>query len=99
MTLPADPRTLPNRTVTNFVLLRAAWLWTYSSATRLVQPITEVGLTALSVEIITNRSTPWVCAASANARVPPTLFFTASEAFHSIIGTCLWAAACRISVG
>ena len=53
----------------------------------------ELGLTALSVEIITKRSTPKRSAKSATIRVPMMLFLTASAAFHSIIGTCLCAAA------
>jgi hypothetical protein len=58
MTLPAEPSTLPKRTATNGCgSLRESRSWMYSSATRLVAPITEVGFTALSVEIITKRST------------------------------------------
>jgi len=65
----------------------------YISATRLVQPMTLVGLTALSVEIMTKRRTPWRFAASETVLVPWMLFFTASPTLISIIGTCLCAAA------
>ena len=54
-TLPADSSTLPNRTMANFVSVeRVARSCTTSSASRLEAPITLVGRTALSVEIITN---------------------------------------------
>ncbi len=66
----ADPSTLPNRTMQNRVaLVRPRWR-TYISARRLVAPITDDGFTALSVEIITNRSHPAASAASAMLRVP-----------------------------
>ena len=61
--------------------------------------MTELGFTALSVETITNFSTPCSCARSATFFVPKTLFFTASAGFHSIIGTCLWAAAWKTTLG
>ena len=48
------------------------------SATRLLAPITPIGLTALSVEIMMNRSAPAASAASATTRVPVTLFLIAS---------------------
>jgi hypothetical protein len=48
ITLPELPSTFPNRTATNFVFDRLAMLWMYSSARRLVAPITDVGFTALS---------------------------------------------------
>ena len=93
ITLPAEPSTLPKRTVMKRVLL--FWLsdWMNNSATRFETPITEVGFTALSVEIMTKRSTCQASASVAMVRVPRMLFFTASPGFHSIIGTCLWAAA------
>ena len=69
-TLHAEPSTLPNRTMQNRVKLVRLTDWVYNSANRLVAPMTEVGLTALSVEIMTNRSTPAWSAASAMARVP-----------------------------
>ena len=45
---------------------------------RLVAPMTDEGLTALSVLIITKRSAPAAAAASATLRVPWKLFSTAS---------------------
>ena len=89
MTLPVEPRTLPKRTTTNRVA-RVLRLWHTNSARRLDAPITLVGLTALSVEISTNFSTPFSIAARATASVPATLFRTASQALSSSIsGTCL----------
>ena len=68
---------------------RSANDWTYSSATRLQAPITLVGLTALSVEIITNESVWYSMARSASRRVAVTMFRTASWGCRSISGTCL----------
>ena len=67
--------------------------WMYISAMRLEPPMMLVGLTALSVEIMTNSSTPYWSAASATSAVPRTLFLMASPGLSSISGTCLWAAA------
>ena len=75
------------------VLLVALRSWMYISAIRLVEPMMLVGLTALSVEIITNLPAPKRSAASAMVMVPMTLFLTASPGLASIRGTCLWAAA------
>ena len=61
--------------------------------------MTLVGRTALSVEIMTNASTPERTASSTTVRVPKTLFLIASPGLASIIGTCLWAAAWRITSG
>ena len=65
MTEPFEPRTLPKRVVTNFVLpfisprsIANPSDCTYISASRFVQPIILVGLTALSVETITIFSRP-----------------------------------------
>ena len=58
-----------------------------------------VGFTALSVDIIMNRSAPYFTAISTVFRVPNTLFFTASQQLCSIRGTCLWAAALRTTLG
>ena len=69
------------------------------SQIRLVQPITLVGLTALSVESWTNRSTSCSLALVSRFLVPSTLFFTASAGLISISGTCLWAAAWNTTVG
>ncbi len=68
-------------------------------ATRLVAPMTLVGLTALSVETKTNLSTPWRSAASIHIRVPTMLLSTASSGLISIMGTCLWAAAWKTILG
>ena len=50
-TEPAEPSTLPNRTALNCVFERSASARTTISPTRLLAPITEVGRTALSVEM------------------------------------------------
>ena len=52
-----------------------------------------VGLTALSVEIMTKRSVPQAAAAIAVLKVPKTLFLMDSQGLTSISGTCLCAAA------
>ena len=59
------------------------------SAIAFEAPITVLGLTALSVEISTNRSAPATAAISAVTRVAIALFRTASSGFASISGTCL----------
>ena len=51
--------------------------------------MTLVGLTALSVEIITNEFTSNSSARSASRRVATVMFLTASPMFDSISGTCL----------
>ena len=63
---PDEPNTLPKRTIQKVVLLEI-WLkpCNTSSHKRLLAPITLGGLTALSVEISTNRSTPVFKAACA----------------------------------
>ena len=48
-----------------------------------------VGLTALSVDIMTKRETPALTAARAVFSVPKMLFLTASAGETSISGTCL----------
>ena len=94
ITLPLLPSTLPNRVQLKEVLLcAAARLRTIISQRRLVAPITLVGFTALSVEIMMNFSTPYFSETRTMFQVPNTLFFTASEQLCSIRGTCLWAAA------
>ena len=72
---------------------------TYSSARRLVAPITEVGFTALSEEIMTKRPTPAATEASAIDLVPNTLLVTAWAGWSSMSGTCLCAAAWRTTSG
>ena len=47
------------------------------------------GLTALSVDIITNFLTPYFTLRSAMTFVPQILFCTLSDGLFSIIGTCL----------
>ena len=65
MTLPRLPNTFPNRTAANLVLPGSFKEVTNISAIRFVEPITFVGRTALSVEIITKLFTPAALAASA----------------------------------
>ena len=89
--LPREPRTLPNRTTRKWRPL-AARAATISSASSLEAPYTEIGSTALSVEMRTKRSHAASRAASTMFRVPKTLFFTASTGLASISGTCLCAA-------
>ena len=55
MTLPWEPSTLPKRTATHCIFVLRAKLWMSISVTRLVAPMTLVGLTALSVESCTSR--------------------------------------------
>lgn len=71
----------------------------YISAARFVAPITLVGFTALSVEIITKRFTPNSMERSAHTLVPSTLVTTAVDGWNSIIGTCLYAAAWNTRFG
>ena len=58
-----------------------------------------VGLTALSVETITNRSTEYLSAKSAMTLVPITLLTMLSPILCSTNGTCLWAAAWKTRSG
>ena len=71
------------------VSLRAFKACTYISARRLVAPMTLVGRTALSVEIMTKSSTPVRSAALATTIIPRTLFLTASALFASICAEAL----------
>jgi len=73
--------------------------WMYISAMRLVVPMILDGLTALSVDIITNLPVPKATERSATFFVPKTLANTASDGFSSIIGTCLYAAAWKTTSG
>ena len=93
MTLPWLPSTLPKRTATQVIDVAREKVWISISHRRLVQPMTFVGLTALSVESWTNRSTPCSAAEVSRFLVPKTLFLTASAGLISISGTCLCAAA------
>ena len=99
-TEPLEPNTLPKRVVMNLVPLPLFSLTllncndcTYFSAIRLLAPMTLLGLTALSVETITNFFTLNSQAKSATFLVPSTLVCMACEGFSSIKGTCLYAAA------
>ena len=74
-------------------------LWTYISARRLVAPMTLVGFTALSVETMINRLTPYLTAREATCMVPFTLLTTAVQGSSSMMGTCLYAAAWKIKSG
>ena len=99
-TLPAEPRTLPKRTVMKRVLL----LWAEGLDEQLRHAFRDAhdrgGIDRLvggdhheSVHL------PVVCQSWRAVLVPRTLFLTASPGFHSIIGTCLWAAAWKTSAG
>src|SRR5436190_20278417 len=68
-TLPRLPITLPNRTTAHGSPHSRPTVNTVSSAARLVAPITEHGLTALSVEMRTNRSHPYLAAVLASHHV------------------------------
>ena len=61
---PRLPNTLPNRTEATRVPCPACRL-TITSANRFDIPNTDVGLAALSVEMFTNRLTPWATQTSA----------------------------------
>ena len=101
MTLPRLPRTLPKRTDTNVwpgPALRAASC-TRNSTMRLLAPMTDVGLTALSVEMLTKCVTPCLRASVMRLRLPMTLLNTASSGFSSMSGTCLCAAAWKTTSG
>ena len=69
-TLPLEASTLPKRTTTNFVVATSEKACTNRSARCFETPMTLVGLTALSVEIITNSCTPNSSANSASCWVP-----------------------------
>src|SRR5690606_1503905 len=81
ITEPLEPSTFPKRVVINRVLQFGTLLkdWVYISAKRLDAPITLVGLTVLSVESMTNFSTPKCTDSSATFLVPPTLTEIASK--------------------
>jgi hypothetical protein len=99
--LPRLPSTFPNRTETktwsDVARLDAAS--TIISTMRLDAPITDVGLTALSVEMFTKCVTPYLSAIDTRLRLPTMLLKTASSGLSSISGTCLWAAVWRITSG
>src|SRR6478736_2590919 len=101
ITLPDELRTLPKRTATKRVATsrRCPNDSTIHSQRAFDCPITVFGLTALSVEMKTNRSTPNSAASSTRIRVPTTLFRTDSSGCVSSIATCLYAAAWNTTVG
>ena len=72
ITLPDELSTLPKRTATNRVATSRRWPndSTIHSQSAFDWPITVFGLTALSVEMKTNRSTPNSAASSTRMRVP-----------------------------
>jgi len=88
ITLPFEPRTLPKRTETQRIP-SAGQAASRSSPTRLVQPMTFVGFTALSDEIITKDVQLDFCATFSSDSNPKTLLPTASSTLSSITGTCL----------
>jgi hypothetical protein len=72
---------------------------TMSSAMRFDAPITDEGLTALSVEMLTKWETPCFSASRTRLRLPMMLLNTASSGFSSMSGTCLWAAVWNTTSG
>src|ERR1051326_2946033 len=80
-TLPLLPRTLPKRTDTHFISrpLLTGRAETIRSQTRLVAPITLVGFTALSEEIIRKLRTPCRRDSQTRFQVPSTLACAASR--------------------
>ena len=92
---PEEPSTFPKRTAQNEVDDRgsggaeALKSIITRSAARFVFPITDIGFTALSVEMSTNRLTPWEAASSARCFVASVLLRQPSSGFISTIGTCL----------
>ena len=101
ITEPDEPSTLPKRTATNRVATSARWphVSTIHSQSAFDCPMTVCGFAALSVETSTNRFAPNSTATSATVRVPSVLLRTASSGFVSIIATCLYAAAWKITAG
>src|SRR4030042_616898 len=80
---PRLPSTLPKRTLTNRRPAVAATDATISSPIRLEEPRTQTGSAALSVETLTNTSTPAAAAAISVVTVPHTLVLTASPGKRS----------------
>ena len=101
ITLPDEFRTLPKRTATKRVATsrRCPNDSTTHSQSAFDCPITVFGLTALSVEMKTKRSTPNSAASSTRIRVPTMLLRTDSSGCVSSIATCLYAAAWNTTVG
>ena len=92
---------MPKRTATKRVGTSRRWPKdsTIHSQSAFDWPITVFGLTALSVEMSTNRSTSNSADSSATVRVATTLLRTDSSGCVSISGTCLYAAAWKTMVG
>src|SRR5699024_8654319 len=90
---PLLPITFPKRTDKYGLPVSFAAQAVTFSATRLEWPKPLVGLAALSVEMLTNVSTPLAMAARSTFRVPSTLVFQASLGYFSSTGRCLSAAA------
>ncbi len=89
-TEPEEPRTLPKRTVANFVSGQRCWAAsTANSASAFDAPITVAGCTALSVETSTKRLAPASPATRATSRVARALLRTASTGLRSMSPTCL----------
>ncbi|OPZ77624.1 MAG: hypothetical protein BWY79_01093 [Actinobacteria bacterium ADurb.Bin444] len=90
MTLPWLPNTFPKRTdamrIPAWRLLSAR---RSSSEARLVAPMTQIGSTALSVEMFTKARQPKRTAVRATSCVTRMLFNTASSGARSMRGTCL----------
>ena len=91
ITEPDEPSTFPNRTATKRVATssRRANDSTIHSPTAFDCPSTFFGFAALSVEMKTNRSTPYSTETSTILRVARTLLTTAWIGLLSSIGTCL----------
>src|SRR5699024_5940312 len=90
---PLLPITFPKRTDKYGLTVSIAAQPVTFSATRLEWPQAHVGLSALSVEMLTNDSTPLVMAARTTFRVHSTLVCQASVGYFSSTGRCLSAAA------
>ena len=88
ITLPFDPSTLPKRTETQRSP-SPGHAASINSPIRFVQPMTFVGLTALSEEIITKAEHFELWATFNKASRPRTLLLTASSTLDSMTGTCL----------
>jgi hypothetical protein len=99
ITEPAEPRTLPKRTARSGCREAPVQVLDHQLGQRFVAPITELGRTALSVEIRTNASTPCSPASRPRDLGARTLLRTASPGLDSISGTCLWAAAWKTTSG
>jgi hypothetical protein len=97
-TEPLEPKTLPKRVVMNFVAFTLSLFdlliagIEHISLILLLAPITLLGLTALSVETMTNFHIMFASQIG-QVLVPSILVRMACDGFSSINGTCLYAAA------